>query len=97
MTPFSLITFVHSSNVCLLHTRKSQKSLWKHSTEDQPPKSEDDVCPRVNSAPAEYCVEAADEQEGGHQIPHITREISIQTDLSMTDIEALQTVSAIEN
>ncbi|XP_076356142.1 uncharacterized protein LOC143249712 isoform X2 [Tachypleus tridentatus] len=38
------------------------------------------------SAPAEYCVEAADEQEGGPQIPDIAREISIQTGLSMSDI-----------
>ncbi|XP_076330642.1 THAP domain-containing protein 1-like [Tachypleus tridentatus] len=45
------------------------------------------------SAPAEYCVEAADEQKGGPQIPDIARETSIQTDLSMTDIEALQSVS----
>ncbi|XP_076358805.1 uncharacterized protein LOC143251243 [Tachypleus tridentatus] len=33
---------------------------------------------------------AVDEQEGGPQIPDIAREISIQTDPSMTDIEALQ-------
>ncbi|XP_076355403.1 uncharacterized protein LOC143249441 isoform X2 [Tachypleus tridentatus] len=42
------------------------------------------------SAHAEYCVEVADEQEDGPQIPDTAREMSIQTDLSMTVIEALQ-------
>ncbi|XP_076312000.1 THAP domain-containing protein 1-like isoform X1 [Tachypleus tridentatus] len=68
--------------------KKSQKSLWKHSTEDQPTKSEEDWCLRVKLTSfccpcllllllSTYCVEAADEQEGGPQIPDIVRVISI--------------------
>ncbi|XP_076352715.1 uncharacterized protein LOC143248168 [Tachypleus tridentatus] len=81
---------------------QKKKSKVALNTFDQPPESEEDVVvvsqsetdrsllSMSASARAEYFVKVADEQEGGPQIPDIARETSIQTGLSLSDIQALQ-------